>query len=115
MTIRICIGVAAEEASLAMTPAGDTLYSVWAQQADGVHEARFARVWYDDTNFTATTPAFSYVAPKKTVLTAAMVNEKDDAGGGCSAATAERPVDPMLPLLAALGLIGWGVRRTRRS
>ncbi|MCF8161461.1 MAG: hypothetical protein K9J76_12210 [Polaromonas sp.] len=107
-------GVAAEEASLAMTPAGDTLYSVWAQVADGVHEARFARVWYDDTNFTTSTPALSDVE-SKTVMTAAMVNEKADGGGGCSAATTERPVDPMLPLLAALGLIGWGVRRTRRS
>ena len=36
-------------------------------------------------------------------------------GGGCSAATGERPVDPVLPLLAALGLIGWGLRRTRRG
>lgn len=36
-------------------------------------------------------------------------------GGGCSAATGERPVDPMLPLFAALGLLGWGLRRARRS
>ena len=43
-----------------------------------------------------------------------MVIEKDDVGG-CSAVTVERPVDPMLPLLAAPGLIGWGVRRTRGS
>jgi len=97
-------GVAAEEASLAMTPAGDTLYSVWAQAADGVHEARFARVWYDDINFKTKTPAFTYDEPKEKA-----------AAAGCSAATAERPVDPMLPLLAALGLIGWGVRRARRS
>ena len=38
-----------------------------------------------------------------------------DEGGGCTAATSQRPVDPMLPLFAALGLIGWGLRRTRRS
>lgn len=36
-------------------------------------------------------------------------------GGGCSAATGERPVDPVLPMLAALGLIGWGLRRARRA
>lgn len=36
-------------------------------------------------------------------------------GGGCSAATGERPVDPVLPLLAGLGLFGWALRRLRRS
>jgi len=36
-------------------------------------------------------------------------------GGGCSAADGQRPVDPMLPLFAALGLLGWGLRRARRS
>lgn len=35
-------------------------------------------------------------------------------GGGCTAADGQRPVDPMLPLLAALGLMGWGLRRARR-
>ena len=49
--------VSAEEASLAMSPSGDTLYAVWAQFDTGVIEegenladARFARVWYDDSN-----------------------------------------------------------------
>lgn len=96
--------VAAEEASLAMTPAGDTMYAVWAQAAAGVHTAEFARVWYSDASFTTSTPPFTYVEPK----------EEDD-GGGCSAATGERPVDPVLPLLAALGLLGWGLRRARRA
>jgi hypothetical protein len=35
-------------------------------------------------------------------------------GGGCTAADGQRPVDPMLPLFAALGLLGWGLRRARR-
>lgn len=35
-------------------------------------------------------------------------------GGGCSAATVQRPVDPMLPALGLLGLIGLGLRRMRR-
>lgn len=49
--------VSAEEASLAMSPSGDTLYSVWAQFDTGVlddgqnlADARFARVWYSDAN-----------------------------------------------------------------
>lgn len=49
--------VAAEEASVAMSPSGDTLYSVWAQFDSGVlddgqnlADARFARVWYSDAN-----------------------------------------------------------------
>ena len=117
--------VAAEEASLAMTPAGDTLYSVWAQEASGVHEARFARVWYDDTNFTTITPpsdpvdepVISEGGTTPTTPPPADGGDEDDSssGGGCTAADGQRPVDPMLPLLAALGLLGWGLRRARRS
>jgi len=46
--------VSAEEASLVMSPAGDTLYSVWAQFSgepvpdEPLSEARYARVWYTD-------------------------------------------------------------------
>ncbi len=77
-------GVAAEEASLAMPPAGDTLYSVWAQERampDGTaeHDARFARLWYTDTNFTTITASSS---------------------GGCTTANGECPDDPVLPLPA---------------
>jgi hypothetical protein len=36
-------------------------------------------------------------------------------GGGCTAADGQRPVDPMLPLFAAIGLLGWGLRRARRN
>lgn len=36
-------------------------------------------------------------------------------GGGCSAADGKQPVDPMLPLLAALGLAGWALRRRARN
>lgn len=107
--VRLTTGsdVAAEEASLAMTPAGDTLYAVWAQEAaSSGHTAEFARVWYTDQNFTTTTPPV--VAPPPAPTTSSD-------GGGCSAATGNRPVDPVLPLLAALGLIGWGLRRARRA
>ena len=48
--------ISAEEASLAMSPAGDTLYSAWAQfstadplpPGDPLAEARYSRVWYTD-------------------------------------------------------------------
>lgn len=36
-------------------------------------------------------------------------------GGGCTSGNRQLPVDPVLPLLAALGLAGWGVRRSRRG
>jgi len=56
---RLTLGsdVSAEEASLAMSPSGDTMYAVWAQFDTGelepdqnLADARFARVWYDDEN-----------------------------------------------------------------
>jgi hypothetical protein len=105
--VRLTTGsdVAAEEASLAMAPAGDTLYAVWAQEATSSgHTAEFARVWYSDTNFTTTTPPVVPPTPATT-----------SDGGGCSAVSGKRPVDPVLPLLATLGLIGWGLRRARRA
>ena len=34
-----------------------------------------------------------------------------DGGGGCTTANGKAPFDPVLPLLAALGLAGWYLRR----
>jgi hypothetical protein len=34
-----------------------------------------------------------------------------DGGGGCTTANGKAPFDPVLPLLAALGLAGWALRR----
>jgi hypothetical protein len=55
--------VSAEEASVAMSPAGDTIYSVWAQFAavelppgEPLSEARYARVWYTDEYIDWTAP-----------------------------------------------------------
>lgn len=49
--------VSAEEASLAMSPSGDTVYAAWAQFSsvelppdEPLSDARFARVWYTDIN-----------------------------------------------------------------
>lgn len=36
-------------------------------------------------------------------------------GGGCSASDGQRPLDPSLPALSLLGLLGWGLRRVRRE
>ena len=36
-------------------------------------------------------------------------------GGGCAVAGGDKPFDPVLPALAALGLIGLGLRRLRRD
>ncbi|HEY9148633.1 MAG TPA: choice-of-anchor O protein, partial [Gammaproteobacteria bacterium] len=61
----------ASEASLAMTPAGDTLYSVWAQEGGvNLHDAQYARVWYDDPN--------TFTMPTQTPIT----GEEPVIGGG---------------------------------
>ena len=36
-----------------------------------------------------------------------------DEGGGCTATTGQRPIDPALPALALLALVGIGLRRVR--
>lgn len=46
-------------------------------------------------------------------VTASVTVTADD-GGGCSAASGDRPVDPVLPALGLLGLIGLGLRRLRQ-
>ncbi len=102
---------AAEEASLAMTPAGDTLYSVWAQEQGGVHEPRFNRVWYTDANFPVSVPT-------STSTTEPVIGSpatSSSSSSGCSMGRGDAPFDPTLPLLAAAGLIGLGLRRARRS
>lgn len=127
-------GVAAEEASLAMTPAGDTLYSVWAQvDGTGLSEARFARVWYTDGS---TVPTTVPTDPTDEPVMGnggtggngnGSGNGNGNGGGngkgggngggvgGCTTAIGDYLFDPMLPLIALFGLIGLGLRRARRS
>ncbi len=47
--------------------------------------------------------------------TASVTVAGSSGGGGCALATGEAPFDPVLPTLAALGLIGMGLRCLRRD
>lgn len=62
------------------------------------------------TNPPLVTPAVEPVAPAVEPVAPAA-----SGGGGCTAASGDAPFDPMLPLLAAAGLAGLGVRRLRRN
>jgi len=124
---RLTVGsnVEASEASLAMSPAGDTVYSVWSQ-VDGdtlVSDAAYARVWYDDPNFevsidgTPVTPPeppasgddpFVPGDPQDPLPPADEPGNGGGSGIGCSIGNANAAFDPLLPglVLAALGYLG---------
>lgn len=59
--------VSAEEASLAMSPAGDTLYSAWAQfstapiPGEPLSDADYARIWYTDSYPAWTAPDAPFI------------------------------------------------------
>jgi hypothetical protein len=121
--------VEAEEASLAMTPAGDTLYAVWAQVSAGTHSAEYARVWYTDANSVPTVPDGpagddpvmgdgGTVAPPTDGGDSGDTDDDGDGGGlfGCSMSNGKVGFDPMLPgiLLLALGSLALR-RRVSRS
>lgn len=73
---------------------------------------RFYSVWNQKHLTTGATVAEYVSGDVAQVADPAPTTSSD--GGGCSAATGERPVDPVLPLLASLSLLGWGLRRARR-
>lgn len=50
-----------------------------------------------------------------TATVAVLAAEDTTSGGGCSAAGDRAPFDPLLPVLAVLGFLGWGARRWRRG
>lgn len=75
---------------------------------------RFYSVW-NQKNLTSGATVAEYVSGDVTQVADPVTSEADGDGGGCSAATAQRPVDPVLPVLGLLGLIGLGLRRSRRS
>lgn len=66
---------------------------------------------FNTANDTGTAAAFR----SADILEVEVAEPARSSGGGCTAADGQRPVDPMLPLLAALGLAGWGMRRARRN
>ncbi len=80
-------------------PDGTRFYSVWAQK-----------------NLTTSTTTAQYTSGDVTQSAdPAPVVSSGGGGGGCTMATGGAPIDPVLPALAALGLIGLGVRRLRRG
>jgi hypothetical protein len=64
--------------------------------------------------YVGTTPSSLEVTPVVPEVPVVPVTATSD-GGGCSSSTGNSPVDPMLPLLAALSLAGWGLRRVRKN
>jgi hypothetical protein len=104
------------EAQLRATPDGSVVAALWMQeQANGNKDAMFAMATpAADEPLATTTPAVSGggSCPAPTVspppVTTGVVG-----GGGCSAVTGQQALDPVLPMLAVLGLIGLLARRWR--
>lgn len=115
----------ASEASLAMSPAGDTLYAVWAQEGGvNLFDAQYARVWYDDAN-TFTMPSQGPITGQEPVIgggdgdtyvppptggdtgTDGDSTSSSSAGGGCTIGNGKSAFDPLLPgfVLLALGYL----------
>ena len=84
---------AAYEAQIATQPDGKRFFGVWSQR---VIDSELANVAY---------------ASGEVSLVPDPVTVPLDQGGGCMAASGQRPFDPALPLLALLALLGWRVRR----
>jgi len=64
---------------------------------------------------TQVAPAHMAAAPTPLTVTTASTAPTGGGGGGCTSADGEAPVDPVLPLIAAAGLLALGLRRQRRS
>ncbi|MDO9164719.1 MAG: choice-of-anchor O protein [Rhodoferax sp.] len=89
----------ASEAQLRSPPDGKTLGALWMQKSGTATDV----IYRNGTEGTVPDPV---VPPVQT---------STSSSGGCTTATGQAPFDPMLPALAALGLIGLGLRRARRS
>ena len=91
--------------SLTVTSAAAGTYDLPAQVSGDVVDA-------DATDNTATatvTVAAAPALPRR----AERHKQRHSGGGGCAAASGNAPFDPLLPLLAVLGVFGLGARRRR--
>ena len=89
--VQVLAGGATEqsEAQLRTPPDGKTLGALWMQRDAAADPATVDVVYRNGTETTV----------------------PDSDGGGCTAATGDRPVDPLLPAAAGLGLFAWFLRR----
>jgi hypothetical protein len=98
------------EAQPLTRPDGTRFYSVWNQK-NATTGATVAEYVSGDVAQDADPVAPSAATADPAVLATATA----DSGGGCAAANGNAPFDPVLWVLAALGLTGLGVRRLRRQ
>jgi hypothetical protein len=105
------------ESQLRATPDGSVVSALWMQEQDnGSKDAMFAMATpVGGEPLAATTPAVisGGVCPAPPVPPPPPFTTGWVSGGGCSAATGRQPLDPVLPALAALALIGLAARRWR--
>lgn len=108
------------ESQLRATPDGSVVAALWMQeQANGNKDAMFAMATpLPGEPLATTTPAVTsnscpaVIVPPPPPATTGVLG---GSGGGCSAATAQQVLDPVLPMLALLGMTGLFVRRWRRG
>ena len=91
------------EAQIVARPDGRAFYGMWnqADSTTGLTAAEYASGSWTLVDAPAPVP----VPPPST----------DGGGGGCAIDSGNAPFDPVLPMLAAMGLIGFGLRHYRRS
>lgn len=92
------------EAQIVARPDGRAFYGMWnqADSTTGLTAAEYASGSWTLVDAPAPVP----VPPPST---------DGGGGGGCAVGSGNAPFDPVLPMLAALGLIGFGLRRYRRN
>ena len=94
------------EAQLRSPPDGKTLGALWMEfnAANGEEDVMYL-------NGVETVAPDVPVTPPPATTT----SSSGDGGGGCAIGSSEAPFDPVLPMLAGLGLIGYGLRYLRRN
>lgn len=104
------------EAQLRATPDGSSVAALWMQEQTIGNELTKDAMFASAVPVTVADPV---VPPPTTAPPAAEAPTPLEGyysgGGGCVAAPNGAPFDPVLPLLAAAGLAGLGVRRRRKS